>query len=118
MKVLVTGSAGFIAGYLVEHLLAAGHSVAGVDNYGKYGRLTKSYDDHPNYRFIEGDAKDPALLAKLIEGCDHFVAMAAKIGGISYFHKFAYDLIAENERIMAAAFDAAIAGYQALSLKK
>jgi len=31
------------------------------------------------------------------------------IGGISYFHQFAYDLLAENERILAATFDAAIA---------
>ena len=30
------------------------------------------------------------------------------IGGISYFHEFAYDLLAENERILAATFDAAI----------
>ena len=31
------------------------------------------------------------------------------IGGISYFHEFAYDLMAENERILGATFDAAIA---------
>jgi nucleoside-diphosphate-sugar epimerase len=31
------------------------------------------------------------------------------IGGISYFHEFAYDLLAENERICAATFDGAIA---------
>ena len=30
------------------------------------------------------------------------------IGGISYFHEFAYDLLAENERILASTFDAAI----------
>jgi UDP-glucose 4-epimerase len=30
------------------------------------------------------------------------------IGGISYFHEFAYDLLAENERIIASSFDAAI----------
>jgi len=35
MKVLVTGSAGFIAGYLVEELLAAGHEVVGLDNFSK-----------------------------------------------------------------------------------
>ena len=29
------------------------------------------------------------------------------IGGITYFHAYAYDLLAENERITAAAFDAA-----------
>ena len=47
MKVLVTGAAGFINGYLVEELLAAGHEVIGVDNFSKYGRVAKSYDDHP-----------------------------------------------------------------------
>ena len=42
-----------------------GHDVVGVDNFSKYGRLTKSYDDHPRYRFVEGDAKDTALLRDL-----------------------------------------------------
>ncbi len=61
MKVLVTGAAGFICGYLIEELLEAGHEVTGLDNFSKYGRVAKSYDDHPGYRFIEGDAKDVAL---------------------------------------------------------
>jgi len=30
------------------------------------------------------------------------------IGGISDFHEYAYDLLADNERILAASFDAAI----------
>ncbi len=50
MKVLVTGSAGFIAGYLVEDLLAAGHEVIGLDNYSKYGPLERAYDASPQYR--------------------------------------------------------------------
>lgn len=111
MKILVTGSAGFIAGYLVDELLEAGHEVVGVDNYSKYGRVEKSYQSHPRYRFVEGDAKDPALLTDLAADCDMFVAGAAKIGGISYFHEYAYDLIAENERIVASSFDAAIAAH-------
>ena len=37
-KVVVTGSAGFIGGYIVEELLRQGHQVVGVDNYSKYGR--------------------------------------------------------------------------------
>ncbi len=109
MKVLVTGSAGFICGYLVEELLAAGHEVVGVDNYSKYGRLVKSYDHHERYRFVEGDAKDVSLLTELASNCDQVVAAAAMIGGISYFHEFAYDLLAENERILASTFDACIA---------
>jgi len=108
MKVLVTGAAGFVAGYLIQDLLARGHAVVGLDNYSKYGPIEKSYDAHPSYRFVEGDAKDVDLLKKLIADCDQVVAIAAMIGGISYFHEFAYDLLAENERITAATFDAAI----------
>jgi len=118
VKTLVTGSAGFIAGYLVEELLAAGHEVVGLDNFSKYGPLGHSYDRHPRYRAVTGDAKDVALLRDLLTGCDHFVAGAAVIGGISLFHELAYDLIAENERITAAAFDAAIAARRGSALKK
>ncbi len=108
MKALVTGSAGFIAGYLVEELLEAGHSVVGIDNFSKYGPLAKSYDDHERYTFVEGDARDADFLIELAEGCDMIVAAAARIGGISYFHKYAYDLLADNERIITATFDAAL----------
>ena len=112
MKVLVTGAKGFIAGYVIEELLAHGHDVVGIDNHSKYGPLRKSYDEHPRYRFVEGDAKDAALLRELAADCDQVVAAAAMIGGISYFHEFAYDLLAENERILASTFDAAIAAHR------
>jgi len=108
LKALVTGSAGFIAGYLVEDLLASGYEVVGLDNFSKYGPLEKSYSRNPKFRSVEGDAKDVGLMKELVADCDHFVACAAMIGGISYFHEMAYDLIAENERIIASSFDAAI----------
>jgi UDP-glucose 4-epimerase len=108
VKVLVTGAAGFICGYLVPELLQAGHRVIGLDNFSKYGPVARSYDHDPNYRLVEGDAKDVRLLTELAADCDQLVAGAAMIGGISYFHEFAYDLLAENERILAASFDAAI----------
>lgn len=109
MKILVTGAAGFIAGYVVAELLRHGHQVVGIDNFSKYGPLRKAHDDHPNYRFVRGDCKDVALMTELARDCDQIVAGAAMIGGISYFHQFAYDLLAENERITASTFDAAIA---------
>ena len=118
MKILVTGANGFIAGYLVSELLDRGHDVAGLDNYSKYGRVEKSYDAHPRFRMVEGDAKDVNLLNDLLSDCDHFIAGAAMIGGISYFHEFAYDLIAENERITAAAFDAALLAHRERKLQK
>ncbi len=118
MKVLVTGAAGFIGGYLVEELLADGHDVVGLDNFSKYGDLEQASLEHPRYRLVRGDAKDVALLNELLGDCDHFIAGAAMIGGISYFHTFAYDLLAENERITAAAFDAAIAAHRDGPLQK
>ena len=118
MKALVTGAAGFIAGYLVEELLEQGYEVTGLDNLSKYGSLEKSYDKHPRYRSVTGDAKDVALLKELVADCDHLVAGAAVIGGISYFHELAYDLIAENERIIASTFDAAIWAQGQRKLKK
>ena len=118
MKVLVTGSAGFIGGYLVEELLNNGYTVVGIDNYSKYGEVEKSYDTNPNYTFVSGDVKNVELLKKLLSDCEQVVALAARIGGISYFHKYAYDLVAENERVMASTFDAAIWAYKNKKLKK
>ena len=112
MRILVTGAAGFINGYLVPELLDAGHEVIGLDDFSKYGRLAKSYDGHPCYGFVKGDAKDAELMRELASDVDQIVASAAMIGGISYFHEFAYDLIAENERILASTFDAAIAAHR------
>lgn len=117
-KILVTGSAGFIGGYVVEELLANGYKVIGIDNYSKYGKVEKSYDKNPNYKLVVADVKNTDLLKELASECDHILAGAAMIGGISYFHEFAYDLLAENERIIASTFDAAIDAYQNHHLKK
>lgn len=98
--------------------MQAGHEVVGVDNFSKYGPVRRGHDDDPRYRLVQGDAKDAKLLTELALDCDHVVAGAAMIGGISYFHEFAYDLLAENERICAATFDAAIAARRSGRLER
>lgn len=70
MKALVTGASGFIAGYLIEELLANGYDVVGLDNHSKYGAVEKSYSQNPRYRLVVGDAKDVTLLRTLIADCD------------------------------------------------
>lgn len=115
-RVLITGSAGFIGTYLVDEFLSAGYDVVGLDNFSKYGPVTPSRQ--ARYEFVQGDAKDVALLTKLLASCDHFVAGAAMIGGIAYFHRLAFDLLAENERITASAFEAAIAARKSGRLQK
>jgi UDP-glucose 4-epimerase len=118
MKVLLSGSSGFIGGYVAEELLRRGHQVVGIDNFSKYGKVSKSYDDDASYTLVEGDVRDTELLAELLSGCDHFIAGAALIGGISYFHTYAYDLLATNERIIASSCDAAIRAFAEDKLQK
>uniref|UniRef100_A0A7S1KWV4 NAD-dependent epimerase/dehydratase domain-containing protein n=1 Tax=Alexandrium catenella TaxID=2925 RepID=A0A7S1KWV4_ALECA len=119
-KILVTGSHGFIMGYTIPILLEQGHEVYGIDNFWKYGELKKSFDDHPRFHFYRGDAKDVELVRKVVfdNKIDIFVASAAIIGGISMFHKLAYFLLAENERITCTAFDVCVEAHKAGFLEK
>jgi nucleoside-diphosphate-sugar epimerase len=117
-SVLVTGGNGFIGGYLIQELLQQNYKVISLDNFSKYGKCSRSYDDNPNYKIIEGDVKDSELLLSLLRNCDYLIAGASMIGGISYIHEFAYDLLSENEKITCSTFDAAIKANKFFNLKK
>lgn len=83
MKILLTGSAGFVGSHLTERLLEEGHRVIGVDNYisGQH-RNTELFSGHPNFSFIEADVSRsiPALTDKLAGNLDwvlHFASPAS-----------------------------------------
>ena len=119
MKILLTGSQGFIGSYICQELLENGYKVVGIDNYSKYGRVSRPQDKNPNFKlYVEDVLTDEFLKIVSDEKPDMIIAGAAMIGGISYFHKYAYDLLATNERILAQTFDAAIKGYQEGWLKR
>jgi UDP-glucose 4-epimerase len=80
LQVFITGAAGFIGSNMVDRLLAAGHTVAGFDNFstGQRGFLI---DALQNSRFTlhEADLLDRASLLKAMHGADlviHFAANA------------------------------------------
>jgi UDP-glucose 4-epimerase len=59
VKAIVTGCAGFIGSHLCEELLAAGHSVVGIDNLvsGRKENLAQ-VQSHPNFHFVLADIFD------------------------------------------------------------
>lgn len=103
MKILITGTAGFIGFHLAEKLLKRGDQVVGLDSINdyydvrvKYGRLEKtgiSKDDiqynqliqstvYPNYQFIQLNLEDKDNLNQLFESqkFDKVINLAAQAG--------------------------------------
>ncbi|MDX1648074.1 MAG: GDP-mannose 4,6-dehydratase [Longimicrobiales bacterium] len=86
MSVLVTGAAGFIGSHTVDHLLARGEEVVGLDNFDDfYPRSVKegnlaSARDHDRFTFFEGDIRDAEALGRLPDHVDTIVHLAAKAG--------------------------------------
>jgi len=73
MKILVTGTAGFIGAAVAERLLARGDEVVGVDSLNDYydvslkrARLAR-FANHPGYRHHQFDLADPARTSALFE---------------------------------------------------
>ena len=116
--VAITGSAGFIGGYVVQEALDRGYRVIGIDNLSKYGEASREFDENPNFQFINLDVQNSEKLTEIFSEAHHVIAGAAMIGGISYFHTYAYDLLATNERIIASTCDAAIKAFNHGVLEK
>lgn len=77
-KFLVTGAAGFIGSHLCDALVAAGHSVIGLDNLinGNMTNLSQA-NRHPNFQFIQGDIRDFNLCSQVVESVDAVFHQAA-----------------------------------------
>ncbi len=100
MKVLVTGTAGFIGSYVAHALLDAGHEVVGVDNFNDYYPVALKEARHvrlearTGYTGMRGDLDDYALMDSLFEQhtIDRVCHLAAQAGvRYSLQNPFAYE---------------------------
>lgn len=88
MKYLVTGAAGFIGFYVSQRLLAAGHTVVGIDNLNDYydvnlklARLAQ-LENKDGFSFIKLDLADREGMAALFaeQRFDRVIHLAAQAG--------------------------------------
>ena len=88
MKILITGSAGFIGSTLSIKLLERGDEIVGIDNHNDYydpllkeARLNR-FSDHKNYTHIRMDIEDKKLVDSLFkeQQFDCVVNLAAQAG--------------------------------------
>jgi dTDP-L-rhamnose 4-epimerase len=81
MQVLVTGGAGFIAGAVIEALLAAGHEVRALDALIPSVHPGQREPELPaGVRFVRGDLRDAATVAAALRGVDVVCHQAAMVG--------------------------------------
>jgi len=71
LRILITGTAGFIGFHLARRLLDDGHAVFGLDNFNDYYSVQLKLDrhaqleKHPNYRWLKADLADGPVLQQV-----------------------------------------------------
>ena len=75
-RVLVTGGAGYVGSSLIPKLLAADYDVTVLDLYIYGEQLFAEYRDRAGLREIKGDLRNPADVARALEGCDAVIHLA------------------------------------------
>ena len=103
IKVLVTGGAGFIGSEVVNQLLEKGYQVKVADDLSK-----KEAKVPLNCEFLKVDLTNAEGALKAMQGVDYCIHLAAKIGGIGYFHKYPATIFSENNKMYSAVFEAAV----------
>lgn len=80
MRIAITGGAGYIGSRVTAYLLAKGWTVTVLDSLVYGAEALLPYKDHPDFRLIVGDVRDPAQVASAFEASDAVLHLAAMVG--------------------------------------
>jgi len=81
-NLLITGGAGFIGSNLCEYFITKGDKVVCLDNFSTgYRHNLNDFINHPNFRLIEGDIRNPQDCNTAVQGVD-FVLHQAALGSV------------------------------------
>jgi nucleoside-diphosphate-sugar epimerase len=97
--IIVTGGCGFIGREVVAQLVARGEDVLVVDDLSKPESAAP-----PGARFVRQDLTDGKGTLEVFGGARRCIHLAAKIGGIGYFHRHPATILAENDKIYSSVF--------------
>ncbi|MGH9319403.1 MAG: UDP-glucuronic acid decarboxylase family protein [Vicinamibacteria bacterium] len=78
-RALITGAAGFIGSHLVDHLLAKGHQVIGMDNFITGDRDNLAHVRHPCFTFVEHNVTEEIRIEGPLDFILHFASPASPI---------------------------------------
>ena len=80
MRILLTGGAGFIGLHVLAGLLARGHQVRLLDSLRPDVHATQTFDCPAGVDFIRGDVRDADVVARVLDGQEAVIHLAAKVG--------------------------------------
>jgi UDP-glucose 4-epimerase len=106
-RVLVTGGAGFIGHRLVAKLLEQKADVTVIDDLSK-GKKNNIEPFLNKLRFLEVDLLNPRFVKNILKDFEICFNLAAKIGGIGYFHKTPATSLRDNSIMDFNLWDAAV----------
>jgi nucleoside-diphosphate-sugar epimerase len=102
----VTGGAGFLGSHVVDYFVDQGEDVVVVDDFSE-GTVDNLAHSRDAVEIREVDLRDREATVDALADVDVIVHLAAKIGGIGYFHHVPADIIAMNDAMNRSVFDAA-----------